>query len=129
MHDLRNYFYYFSDLNFVNKYNEVWQGTLNELEPQTRQLVMFRVKLLYEQRIKERALYPAEFEKIRFSARKRVDKIVLEFSCLACQCIGYETIDLMDYMIGLRYQVKGVPALERNCPLCNKKDSLHVTDL
>jgi hypothetical protein len=39
------------DLNFVNKYDELWQETLNELEPKTRRLVMFRLKLLYEQRM------------------------------------------------------------------------------
>jgi hypothetical protein len=119
------------ELNLVNKYNELWEKTLNELEPQMRQLVMFRLKLLYEQRVKERALHPTEFEKVRFSARDRFDKIVLECKChnLSCQCIGYESIDFMEYMIRLRHHIKGVPSLVRDCPLCNKKGSLHVTDL
>lgn len=35
-------------------------------------------RLHYEQRMKERAYDPAKFEKVRFSARERFDKIVLE---------------------------------------------------
>ena len=118
-----------ADLNFIKKYNELWEGTLNELSSKVRQLVMFRIKLLYEQRMKERAHYLAEFEKVRFSARKRFDKIVLECGCLSCQSVGYETIDLVEYMIRLRYHIKGVPALEKDCPSCNKIDSLQIINL
>ena len=98
------------------------QVTLNELDPQTIQHFMFRIKLLYEQRMREIALHPAEFEKVRFSERDRFDKIVLECNChdISCQCIGYEAIDLMEYMISLRFHIKGAPALERNCPLCKR---------
>jgi hypothetical protein len=117
------------ELDLVNKYNELWEETLNELEPKTRQLVMFRMKLLYEHRMKERAYDPAEFEKIRFSAREKFDKIVLECGCLFCQCIRYEVIDLVEYMIRLRYHIRGIPALEKNCPSCNRIDSLQIIDL
>jgi hypothetical protein len=118
-----------TDLNLVNKYNELWVQTLNELDPKMRQLVMFRIKLLYEQRMKDRAYDPAEFEKIRFSARERFDKIVLECACLSCQHISYEMIDPMEYMIRLRYHIKGIPTLEKDCPSCNKIDSLQIIDL
>ena len=43
-----------TDLDLINKYNELWEETLNELSTKVRQLVMFRLKLLYEQRMKER---------------------------------------------------------------------------
>jgi hypothetical protein len=117
------------ELNLVNRYNELWGETLNELEPKTRQLVMFRIKLLYEQRMKERAYDPAEFEKIRFSARERFDKIVLECACLSRKHISYEMIDLAEYMIRLRYHINDVPTLEKDCPSCNNTGSLQIIDL
>ncbi len=118
-----------ANLNLVKKYNELWEGTLNELEPNTRQLVMFRIKLLFEQRMKERVHDLAEFEKVRFSARERFDKIVLECVCLSCKCIRYEIIDLVEYMTRLRYYIEGLPALEKNCLSCNDAGSLQIIDL
>jgi hypothetical protein len=129
--DLINHTFMFrhTDLSLINKYNELWRGTLDELDPKKKQLVMFKIKLLYEQRMKERAHDPVEFEKIRFSARERFDKIVLECICLSCHCIRYEMIDLAEYMVRLRYHIEGLPALEKDCPSCNKKDSLQIIDL
>jgi hypothetical protein len=118
-----------TDLNYVNKYNELWQKTLIELEPRTMQLVMFRIKLLYEQRMKERAFHLAEFEKVRFDARKRFDRVVLECGCLSCHCITYEMIDLTEYMVRLKYHIKGIPALEKDCPSCHSIGSLQIIDL
>lgn len=117
-------------LDVVNKYNELWQKTLIELEPRMIQLVMFRIKLFYEQRMKERAIHLAEFEKVRFDARKRFDKIVLECGCLSCKkCIRYEEIDLTEYMVRLRYHIKGIPALAKDCPSYHSIGSLQIIDL
>jgi hypothetical protein len=118
-----------TDLNLVNKYNELWEVTFNEQDLEKRQIVMFRIKLLYEQRMKERAHDLAQFEAARFAAREKFDKIVLECGCLSCLCIGYEMIDLSEYMKKLRYYVKGHSALAMDCPSCYVKNSLQIVDL
>ena len=117
------------DPAFIDKYNALWKETLNDLEPEVKQLVMFRIKLLYEQRMGGRVHDLAQFEKIRFSARERFDKIVLECVCLSCLSIRYEMIDLIEYTIRLRYHIKGLPALEKDCPSCNNTGSLQIIDL
>lgn len=118
-----------TDLNIVNKYNELWEETLNELSTKVRQLVMFRLKLLYEQRMKERAHDFAQFEVARFDAKEKFDKLILECVCLSCLRIRYEMIDLLEYTIRLRYHIEGLPALEKDCPSCNNIGSLQIIDL
>jgi hypothetical protein len=118
-----------TDLSIINKYNELWEKTLNELEPRKKQFVMFRIKLYYEQRMKEKARAPAEFERARFSARGSFDKIVLEYGCLFCPHITYEAIDLIEYTIRLRYHIEGFQIAEKDCPSCNKTGSLQIIDL
>jgi hypothetical protein len=129
--DLINHTFMFrhTDPALVYKYNKLWEETLNELELGTRQLVMFRIKLLYEQRMKERAHDLAEFEVARFAAKERFDKLVLECVCLSCQCIRYEMIDLIEYILRLRYHIEGLPALEKDCPSCKNTRSLQIIDL
>jgi hypothetical protein len=117
------------ELNLVKKYNELWGETLNELEPKTRQLVIFRTKLLYEQRMKERALDLAQFERERFAGRKMFDKLVVECDCLSCFRITYETFDLIEYTTKLRYHIEGRPVLEKEFSSCSKTGSLQITDL
>jgi hypothetical protein len=119
----------YSDLNLVNKYNELWGKTLNELESKKKQLVMFRIKLYYEQRMKDRAYNLAQFELARYDAKEKFDKIVLECGCLFCLCVTYEAIDLIEYTIRLRYHIEGIPALEKDCPSCKKTRSLQIIDL
>jgi hypothetical protein len=113
----------------VNKYNRLWEGTLNELDPHLKELVMFRIKLLYENRMKLSAHDVAQFEQARFDARERFDKLVLECGCLSCLCIRYEMIDLIEYIAKLRHHFEGYSALKMDCPSCNKKDSVQIIDL
>lgn len=129
--DLVNQTLVFGSTNsdFVTKFNQLWEQTLNELEPKMKQLVMFRMKLLYEQRMKHRAHDLALFERARFGAREMFDKLVVECGCLSCFCITYEMIDLMEYMIRLRYHFEGYPALEIDCPSCKVPNLLQIIDL
>ena len=60
------------DQALIDKYNALWEETLNELEPKVKQLVMFRIKLLYEQRMKERAHDFAQFEVARFVQKRNL---------------------------------------------------------
>lgn len=48
---------------------------------------------------------------------------------ISCLGIGYEMIDLIEYMTGLRYHIEGLPALEKDCSSCNKIGSLQIIDL
>lgn len=118
-----------TDPNLVDKYNGLWEKTLNELEPKVKQLVMFRIKLLYEQRMKEKAHDLAQFELARFAARKKFDKLALESSCLCCHRIVYDLIDLIEYITKLRYHIEGYSTLEKDCSSCNSKGSLQIIDL
>jgi hypothetical protein len=118
-----------ADSNLANKYNELWQETLDELEPKVKELVMFRIKLFYERKMKEKAYDLAQFELDKFAAKEKFDKIVLECRCLSCPCITYEMIDLIEYTIRLKYHINGLPALEKDCPSCNKVGSLQIIDL
>jgi hypothetical protein len=102
-----------ADSVFVNKYNQLWEETLNELEPHLKELVMFRIKMLYENRMKLRAYDVAQFEQARFAARERFDKLVLECGCLSCSYFRYEMIDLPEYLAKLRYHIQ---ALKMDCP-------------
>ena len=113
----------------VNKYNQLWEETLNELGSHPKELVMFRIKLLYESRMKLRAHDITQFEQTQFVAREKFDKLVLECGCLSCLCIRYEIIDLIKYFAKLRYQIQGYSALKMDCPSCGKKNSLQIIDL
>jgi hypothetical protein len=116
-----------TDATFIDKYNALWQETLNELEPKVKELVMFRIKLLYEQRMKERAYDLAQFELDRYNAREKFDKLVLQCGCSSCPRVSYDTIDLVEYMT--RYHLHGYSALEMDCPACKATNSLQIIDL
>jgi hypothetical protein len=118
-----------ADPTAIDKFNILLLETLNELEPKVKERAMFRLKLLYEYRMKLSTHDFVQFEKARFAARDRFDKLVLECGCLSCLCIRYEMIDLIEYFAKLRYQIQGYSALKMDCPSCGEKNSLQIIDL
>ena len=113
----------------INNFNQIWKETMDELEPRSKEIFLFRLKLYYENRMRLNAHDVAQFEKARFDARERYDKLILECGCLSCLCITYEMIDLIEYTTKLRYHIEGYSALEKDCPSCKNKSSLQIIDL
>ena len=78
-------------------FNNLFDETINELEPEIQKLVLYALKLNIERKMKDLSYNFERFEKMRFSIRKDYDKVALECLCGICKRLVYIKLDLLDY--------------------------------
>lgn len=101
----------------------IWQETINELEPEVRKLYLYEVKLGLDATMGSIASR-SEYEKLRFAIREDVETIALEGSCAECKKRAVIQMKIVEYYESCTWLV-----LER-CPLCNPSlVSLHLPQL
>jgi hypothetical protein len=101
---------------------DLWNETLDELDPEARNLVLYRIKLEIERRMEDRVESLATFEKTCFEARDRYDKVALEGNCKKCGCCISLAIPLRAYL-DLANILPSEPIIG-NCVSCKNDDSL-----
>ena len=74
----------FDDVTNATSYNELWEQTLNELEPDVKMLALHNLKLPLEKEMYMRSKNQGEYEKQRFENRDKPDKVMLEGICHNC---------------------------------------------
>ena len=78
-------------------FNNLFDETINELEPEIQKLVLYALKLNIERKMKDISYNFERFEKKRFGIRKDYDKVALECLCGICKRLVYIKLDLLDY--------------------------------
>jgi hypothetical protein len=97
---------------------DIWQETMNELEPGIRKLYLYEVKLSLDATMGAVA-GTLEYEKLRFALIGDVETVVLEGHCNECK----KSAVVKDVKIVEYYQSQGhVSLVSTKCPLCNSPD-------
>jgi hypothetical protein len=101
---------------------DLWNETLDELEPEARDLVLYHIKLEIERRMGDLVEDLASFEKTRFKIRTRYDYVALEGNCKKCKNCFSLGLMLRDYLkVANLFPSEPVTG---NCPNCKDYDSV-----
>ena len=93
----------------------VWKETIDELDPQTRQLYMYEQKLAIDFKMGSKAL-SRDYEVKRLKLRENVEVVALEGICIACHEHFAFCMKIIEYTISLANAGKSL--LFTNCPKC-----------
>jgi hypothetical protein len=96
---------------------DIWQETVNELEPEVRKLYLYEVKLSLDVTMGKIAT-TLQYEKLRLDLIGDVETIALEGQCNECKKAATDKVKIVEY-----YQSQGhVSLVSMKCPLCNSPD-------
>jgi hypothetical protein len=104
---------------------DLWNETLEGLDPKLKALVLFHMKLDAERRFQNSKEYlTKEYEEIRFKNRNNHDRIVVEGTCKKCGT-GPIVLPYLEYR--KRFALVGLNDLiTLDCPICNTKNGLVI---
>ena len=106
-------FYNDKGLNF---YMQLWNETMNEMDPNLRPMFLYRLKLEIERDIGYRVKNQEVFEKLCFGIKDKYDVVVMEGYCKNCNCYMYGTGSLLEYLeIAAAASFESVMARCTNC--------------
>jgi hypothetical protein len=95
----------------------VWKETIDELDPQTRQLYMYEQKLAIDYKMGSKAL-SREYEVKRLELRENVEEVALEGICNVCHRRYVFPMKIIEYTFRLAY-IDRLPS-PIHCPECKK---------
>lgn len=90
---------YFTDLEKARVFASNWKSALNNLDPSTKNLFLYDMKLVYEERMANHKDLgdPLLFEGYRFELREDPEETALQARCIKCdivQNLSYKTSNL-----------------------------------
>ena len=104
-------------------YMTTWKETLEELEPEVRELYLNELKLNIDGIMNARAL-TLEYERLRFSLIGDVEVVALEGYCTECKQRPVLQMKIVQYYQRLAHAFTPLNGLVMQCPKCN---SPHTT--
>jgi hypothetical protein len=115
---------YFADLDRARVFVSNWKSALNNLDPSTKNLFLYDIKLVYEERMANRKDLgdPLLFEDHRFDLRGKPEETALQARCIKCdivQNLSYKTSNVIIRSLNDR-------PLDIRCPICDADNSLVV---
>ncbi len=108
---------------FQNHYKKesLWNDSIAELEPITRELIFQQIKLEIERKAEAECHAFGAFEKERFRAKNIPDLVTVEGQCMNCGLYTPSSFWLDKYMDMVQHP-NGVIVI--TCPACKKDGSL-----
>jgi hypothetical protein len=124
--DMRGLFHrigviYNNNIDQARFFVDLWNETLDELNPEARNLVLHHIKLERERRMEDIVEDLADFEKTRFESRNRYDEVALEGNCTKCKRCYSNALPLRPYL-DLVNILPSEP-VTANCILCKDQKS------
>ena len=117
-----------TDKGAREKLMRLWNQTLQELDEETRVLVLFQMKLNSERRFEDSKMFlTREYEETRFKHRNDYERIVVEGKCKKCGS-GPMLLPYIEYRERYANVEPGKPIL-LDCPKCDNTNSLSVLGL
>jgi hypothetical protein len=113
----------YKDLDEANQFFDLYDETLNQLDPEIREFHLYDLKLDIQRRMDKLSTSTKVYEKVRFKIRGDHDTVALEGFCKICN--AYFTIDI--YILAFRAMVilqTDEEGTRMKCPGCNTEKSL-----
>lgn len=115
----------YPDSKTQRQFFRLWKKTIEELESDGRQIVMYQMKLLAEQRFQNaNAPLSKAYEKIRFQYRAKFEYIIVGGNCNKC---GYYDAIPLNYIEYIRSITNSNDILKKvECKRCNAKQGILI---
>jgi hypothetical protein len=107
---------------------DLWYGTIKELVPEVRKLLLYRLKLHFENMFEQNnAPLNKRYEEFRFDLRDNYERIAVEAVCKNCYHKEYLGLHYRTY---LKWTLDGQKCLMKvECKRCNTKGTMIVSIL
>jgi hypothetical protein len=112
---------YNSNINKAVFFVDLWNETLDELEPESRNLVLHHIKLEIERRMEDRAEDLGSYEKTRFDTRNSYDLVAVQGNCKKCKNCYSIGLEIRSYL-KVANLLPSEPIIGK-CVLCKIDDS------
>lgn len=119
--------YYIDDEKKSEFFVDLWDETLNEMDPHTKKLLLHYIKLDMERKMLDGSKNPENFENRRFELRDRYDMVTVEGVCKNCNSCFSIGIPLQGYL-KIANVLPSDPAMTK-CVLCHTDDSYVINVL
>jgi hypothetical protein len=104
-------------------FRSLWNDSIAELEPKTRELIFQHIKLEIERKAEEECHAFGAFEKERFRAKNIPDLVTVEGYCVNCGLYTPCSF-LLDKYMDMVYEAYPNGVIVITCPNCKKDGSL-----
>ena len=80
---------------------DIWKQSFGELDDQTHSLFSYYMKIYLNRTTLNEVIDFGKYEQKRFDIKDKIDKVVVEVSCMVCTNVQYNTIDVISYVSNL----------------------------
>lgn len=108
----------------IKYFNDLWDRTMNELDPAVQQIFLYYLKLDIEEKMAMRVGYFKGFEEMRYRIKENPDMIALEARCFKCELYHSIGLDILEYRDKILH-ANGKPLTLTGCR-CNEDNSIIV---
>jgi hypothetical protein len=117
---------YFDETEKAKMFIDIWFQTLNELEPNVKELLLHDIKLSLQTTMSKRiVVHHKAYEDRVFELRGRYDRLVLEGKCQNCQSYILMADDIAHYLRRSNL-APNVPLSGVRCIRCDKDNSIII---
>jgi hypothetical protein len=112
-----------------NLFIDLWYGSANELDPEGRNIFLYKRKLEIEENFRNNSIkgYSKEYEKQCFDNRANYEEIVLEGECRDCKKFNIATLSHDEYRTLIRdigsWETKVGSLHKFDCRHCQSRNS------
>ena len=87
-------------------FTRLWDETITELEPNIKSLVLYNLKLAFEQDIQDHVKAYQSYEKKWFDSKNDYKVVAVQCSCTNCNAYTPAVMDVMQYRERRFYNLK-----------------------
>ena len=117
---------YFDETEKAKMFIDIWFQTLNELEPNVKELLLHDIKLTLQTTMSKRiVVHHKAYEDRVFELRGRYDRLVLEGKCRNCSSYVLMADDIVHYLRRSNL-APNVPLSGVRCIRCDKDNSIII---
>jgi hypothetical protein len=117
----------FKDKEVSKNFLDLYRETIDELNPEVQDIVLYQLKLSTERRFEDKNNYLSkDYEKLRFMFRADHKSIVLEGNCEKCKQRTITVISYFEYRKRFVLAERDNP-IRLDCEICNTKDSYVIS--
>jgi hypothetical protein len=111
------------DLNDRKIFYDIWKETLQELAIETKQIILYNLKLYLESCFRKSSNIMRPYEKTHFDNRTDYENIVISANCEKCLSSNIKSYSIIDYKYEISYNSDENDNIRFDCIYCYSSKS------
>jgi hypothetical protein len=111
------------DLNDRRTFYDIWKETLKELDPESKQIILYNLKIYLESCFRKSSNIIRSYEKSHFDNRINYENIVVSGNCEKCLSYNIKSYSIMDYKYEISYNSDENDNIRFDCIYCHSSKS------